>query len=216
MELDLKRHLPSTVTITARAELTTGQHHRRVTHFPSNKNKSAVGCAVLQHSDFCIHLEYDPRVTGYCSRPGKIRFESSNQCYSPDFCALFEEGHMVFYELLKPASVILQVEKDRQSGLRELFGEAGLTLEIITLASISQSPKTDNLKLLYHHALHGTSEGAHRVVGTITDSGSDELSVRHLLSSGYLPEDIAYSIFYKMTSVNLSQPFNLDSRVRNS
>ncbi len=216
MELDLKRHLPGTVTITARAELTTGQHHRRITHFPSNKNKSAVGCTVLQHSDFCIHLEYEPKVTGYCSRPGKIRFESSNQCYSPDFCALFDEGHIVFYELLKPTTVILQVEKDRQSGLRALFSEAGLTLEIIMLASISQSPKTHNLRLLYHHALHGTSEGARRVVAAINNSDSDEVSVQHLLSSGHPAKDIAYSIFHKMTSVNLSQPFNLDTRVRSS
>ncbi|WP_156352789.1 hypothetical protein [Pseudomonas sp. NBRC 111140] len=216
MELDLKSHLPGTVTITARAELTTGQHHRRITHFPSNKNKSAVGCTALQHSDFCIHLEYEPRVTGYCSRPGKIRFERRNQYYSPDFCALFDQGHIVFYELLKPATAVLQVEKDRQSSLRALFGEAGLTLEMITLSSISQSQKTHNLRFLYHHALHGTSEGARGVVATINNSGCDELSVQHLLGSGHPAGDIAYSIFYRMTSVNLSQPFNLDSRMRNS
>ncbi|ANI35943.1 hypothetical protein AA098_21545 [Pseudomonas sp. JY-Q] len=123
---------------------------------------------------------------------------------------------MVFYELLKPTTVILQVEKDRQSGLRALFSEAGLNLEIIMLASISQSPKTHNLRHLYHHALHGTSEGARRVVATINNFDSDEVSVQHLLSSGHPANDIAYSIFYQMTSVNLSQPFNLDTRLRSS
>ncbi|WP_156905631.1 hypothetical protein [Pseudomonas vranovensis] len=216
MELDLKSHLPGTVTISARTELTTGQRHRRITHFPSRKNKSAVGCTALQHSDFCVHLEYEAGVTGYCSRPGKIQFERRNECYSPDFCALFDSGHIVFYELLKPATITLQVEKDRQSRLRALFSEAGLVLDIITLSSISQSQKIHNLRLLYHHALHGTSEGARQVVGTINNSDSNDLSVQNLLSSGNLPGDIAYSIFYKMTSINLTQPFNLSSRVRNS
>lgn len=213
MELNLERLLPPTVVLSPRSQLTTGRRYTRVTHFPSRKNQAPIGCTALQHSDFCVHLEFDPRITHYVSRPCRLTLKESGQCYRPDFCSIFTDARLVFYEFSKPSDVILPSEKRRVAEQRRQFGEAGLMLEIIALSAICQTQKTQNLRYLYHHALRGSPSGAAAVRKAVLNGKSLRTSVCLLLAAGHSPEDIAYALFYQQISADLDRGFNLETEV---
>lgn len=214
MELNLARLLPPTVVLSPRSQLTTGRRYTRVTHFPSRKNQTPIGCTALQHSDFCVHLEFDPRITRYASRPCRLEFKESGRRYRPDFCSIFTDARVVFYEFSKPTTVILPSEKRRVEELRRQFGEAGIMFEIITLSAICQAQKTQNLRYLYHHALRGSPSGAAAVRKTVLSGENPQTSVCLLLAAGHPPEDIAFALFYQQITADLDRRFNLETSVR--
>ncbi|MBZ9783625.1 hypothetical protein K9857_19015 [Pseudomonas sp. REP124] len=213
MELNLAQFLPPTVALSPRSELTTGRRYARVTHFPSRKNQAPIGCTALQHSDFCVHLEFDTRITRYASRPCRLEFKETGRIYRPDFCSIFNDARIVFYELCKPTSVIHPYEKRRLADLRRQFSEAGVFFELITLSEICEAQKTQNLRYLYHHALRGSPSGATAVRNTILSGEKPETSVHSLLTAGHPPEDIAYALFYQQVRANLDCRFSLETVV---
>jgi hypothetical protein len=214
MSFDLTHLLPSTITLKPRSLLTTGTRYTRVSHFPSRKNQAPIGCTALQHSDFCVLLEFDPRISRYASRPCRIEFKESGRIYKPDFCSIFGDARVVFYSFRRP-SIVSQADGQHQlTEEHRQFSEAGLTLELITLSDIGQTQRAQNLRYLYHHALKGSTLGATAVSNAVAAQGEKLTKVSALLAEGHTPEDIAYAIFYQQVVADLDRRFTLETVVR--
>lgn len=140
-DLNLASRLPTTVGLSERRPLTKGQRGRRVTHFPSRKNQMAIGCAYLQHVEFCVLLEFDQRIIRYSSRPCALEFKDFSRRYCPDFCAVFNDNRIVFYEISKPVRIVSVHEERRLAHLRQQFGVAGILFERVTLAQLAPAEK---------------------------------------------------------------------------
>lgn len=213
MDIDLERMLPAGVTIQPRTPLTKGRRYRRVSHFPSLKNHASIGCSAVQHVDFCTQLEYEPAIVSYASRPCVITFKQSGYCYRPDFCAVFQDARIVFYELSKPSSTVLPCEKHRNADVRRQFGEAGILFELIELSRLNGTQRIKNLRYLYHHALTGSLDGGRNVLAYVVSRPNRSTTVQVLLDNGCRVEDIACALFNRLIQMNLNLPFSLDRRV---
>ncbi|VVN72932.1 hypothetical protein PS718_00538 [Pseudomonas fluorescens] len=205
--------LPLTVTVLPRKPLTSGQPHRRVTHFPSLKTRVMVPCASRLHADFCLHLEFEPRVIAYASRPFALQFGEGEITARPDFAAILADGRRVYYQVSGSDLALDPRRRNRLSLARQCFGNAGLLLEQLNPDLYQTNACTQTLRSLYHHAFGGTVVQVPQIRQLLSEDRSDSATIRYLTERGIRKSDIAFAIFYQHIYTDLHKPVDLNTRV---
>ncbi|MDI3357927.1 hypothetical protein MO767_26825 [Pseudomonas sp. UYIF39] len=205
--------LPPTVSILPRKSLTSGQPHRRVTHFPSLKNQEMVACESRLHARFCVHLEFEPKVISYASRPFALHFAEAEMTARPDFAAVLADGRHVYYQVSLAHEITDPRQQHRLCVTRECFGNAGLIFEQLSPELYQVSARTETLTYLYHHAQGASSTQAARIRQVLRDELNSRATIRHLVASGFRVNDIAFAIFFRHIRTDLHKPIDLNSLV---
>lgn len=196
----------------------TGECGKLITYFPSRKSGAMVPCESLLEADFCLYLEYLPRVQRYSRSPVRFILKGESKTpsrYTPDFMAILYDydQSIVFYEI-KPD--ILQAEgrdKKKIERFQSVLAEHGYRLEIIVESQFRQPALIANLAYLYHASYGYSDSGISQVVRQIAESPQQSLSPRQLLSMPDPPApcDIAAALFLKKLHTNMKRFFDLDS-----
>ncbi len=197
------------ITVIPRSALTSGRPRMRVTHFPSIKNKQMVACENLLHADFCVHLEHDPKVISYQSRPSALKFEETGFVARPHFAVTKNTGHCVYYDV-RGALEIEQYTHQRLARIRAQFTHAGLHYEPLALSSLQTEVHTDTLRCLYLKSHGGCAEEASVISNLLENHLRCKTTIRNLIQLGIPLCDIAYGVFYGQLHADMRQRPNLD------
>ncbi|CAG8867739.1 hypothetical protein [Pseudomonas fluorescens] len=205
--------LPPEISVLPRKPLTSGQPHRRVTHFPSMKNTDLIACESRLHARFCLHLEFEPRVITYASRPFALHFADAAVTARPDFAAVLADGRRVYYQVGIAHEIVDPRQQDRLSLIRACFGRAGLIFEQVSPDQYQSVARTETLCGLYHHAQGASSTQASRIRQVLRDELNGRATIRHLVASGIRVNDIAFALFFQHIHTDLHKPIDLNSLV---
>ncbi|VVO09506.1 hypothetical protein PS712_03340 [Pseudomonas fluorescens] len=205
--------LPPKVSIQPRKLLTSGQPHRRVTHFPSLKNKEMVACESRWHARFCLHLEFEPKVVAYASRPLALQFAEAEVTARPDFAAILADGRQVYYHVSFSEEILDPRQQQRLSVVRECFGNNGLIFEHITPALYQATARTETLSFLYHHAYGASPAQAPFIKQLLQEKMQGRATIRNLAAHGVRVMDIAFAIFFQYIHTDLQQSVDLNTLV---
>ncbi|MCY1294078.1 hypothetical protein D9M68_458470 [compost metagenome] len=197
----------------------TGEYGKHITYFPSRKSGAMVPCESFLEADFCLYLEYLPRVRRYSRSP--VRFilkggSSTPHRYTPDFMATLYDETVVFYEI-KPDILLAEgKQRDKIQRFQSALAEHGYLLEIIVESQFRHPALIANLAYLYHASFGYSDSGIRQVINQVAESPQKGLSPRQLLSmpAPPAPADIAAAIFLKKLRTNLNRFFDLDAILR--
>lgn len=194
--------------------ITHGRHGRRVSCFPSRKNRTGVMCDSLLESDFCLELERQRSVRQYISQPFRITHHKSQTSYVPDFEVLFNNNQTVLFEVKSEK----RYNNRKSPGKLELFScifrECGYSLQIALDLEIRQGFRTENLRSLYHQSFSVTESESDRFRTELNKSSLQEFPISSLLAADTEPKMIAYGLFYELLITDLNRPLTIDTIVR--
>jgi hypothetical protein len=205
--------IPPMVSILPRKPLTSGQPHRRVTHFPSLKNKEMVACESRWHARFCVHLEFEAKVIAYASRPLALQFSEAGVTARPDFAAFLSDGRQVYYHVSFSEEILDPRQQQRLSVIRECFGNNGLIFEHVTPKLYQATACTETLSFLYHHAYGASPAQAPRIRQMLFEDMQGRATIRDLVAFGARVMDIAFAIFFQHIHTDLLQSVDLNTVV---
>lgn len=197
------------ITVIPRSPLTSGRPRMRVTHFPSVKNRKMVPCENPIQADFCVHLEHDPNVCAYQSRPFALKFEQTGFVARPHFAVLLSTGQSVYYDV-RSASEIEQYGHQRLSKIRAEFTQVGLHYEGLALSSLQADARTETLRCLYFHSHGGSADEASVISDLLANHLHRKTTIRNLIQLGIPLCDVTFGVFYKLLHADLTQRPDLD------
>ncbi|MFY1664537.1 hypothetical protein [Pseudomonas sp. Pseu.R1] len=203
------------ITLTPRTPLTSGRPHMRVTHFPSIKNHQMVACENTLQADFCVHLEHDPRVLAYKSRPFTLRFEKTGFIARPHFAVTLRTGQCIYYDV-RGVLEIEEYTRQRLSKTYDQFTQAGLHYEALALPALQINAHTSTLRCFYFQLHGGSAEKASVISDLLANHLQHRATIRSLIQQGIPLCDIAFGVFYRHLHADLRQRPNLDFQVESA
>lgn len=129
---------------------------KNIFRFPSTKSGSAKNILVESYLEakYCLHLEFDPRVTHYYPQPKTFEVDITAEkvrSYTPDFKIQFDTGQLCFTEV-KPNAFSengeYQVLFERFS---EMMAEKNIGFKVVGETEIDVEPALSNYKLLHRY-----------------------------------------------------------------
>ena len=183
--------------------------------FPSRKTHQQVVCHSVLEADYCVHLEYNPKVVHYCSHPGEIHLEVGGRMlrYQPDF--QIDTSELRYYTEVKANfDEIPSRWTAKLRAAQEFLKARGSDLRLADIASIRPTERLRNLKFLYFHSFNvGTDEfgSCLRWLPTLKYPAT----MRQLLtnSAGIRERAIYKATFDDLLAVDLDQRLSLDTPV---
>jgi hypothetical protein len=183
--------------------------------FPSRKNHTQVVCHSTLEADYCVHLEYDPKVIQYVSQPGELQLliNDRQRRYRPDFQVetseqcYYTEVKVNFSELSSRWATTLRIAQ-------ETLREQGIQLVLADLATIRPAERLRSLKFLYFHSFNVNPDefgGCMRLLPTL----QYPVTLRHLLMhpSEVRERAIYRALFERLLDFDLSQRLTLETPI---
>lgn len=212
--INIPEDLISELSLSPVERITHGRHGRRVSSFPSRKNRAGVMCDSILESDFCLELERRRPVKNYTSQPFRITHLKTQTSYIPDFEVSYNNGRTELFEVKTET----RYQKGKNSGKLELFAsilrDCGYSLEIALDSAIRHTVKTSNLRTLYHQGYTVSDAESDRFKSDLKQWTSQELTISRLLALGIEPKIIAHALFYEILLTDLSRPLTVHAMVR--
>ncbi|WP_164666807.1 hypothetical protein [Pseudomonas viridiflava] len=205
--------LPPQVCLLPRKPLSSGQPHRRVTHFPSLKNKTMVACESSLLAQFCLHLEYEPKVIAYVSRPFAVQFIEADLTVRPHFAAILADDRRVYYQVESADEITDPRRQYRQSLTKQCFGHAGFIFECIRPEHYQAAVSTETLRCLYHQAFGASAAQVPNIRRRLGEATDGRMMIRSLLARGIPLKDIAFALFFQHIHTDLRKPVDLNTIV---
>lgn len=175
-----------------------GRYGRRVTKFPSRKNRGGITCDSLLEADFCLLLERDADIVSYISQPCSVESVPHRTCYTPDFMATLENGDEVYYEIKCDRRMNSRRTVMIREIYQEVFAQCNRTLVTVDESQIIRRLQRGDLGQLYWYSFNSTSSKALRVVRKINLTKRNAATVSELVNGKITIYDIAYGVFYQL------------------
>lgn len=175
-----------------------GRYGRRVTRFPSRKNRRGITCDSLLEADFCLLLERDTNIVSYMSQPCSVESVPHDTCYTPDFMVVFENGEEVYYEIKSDERLNSRRTVMIREIYQEVFAKCDRTLVTVDASQIRSRLQEGNLDLLYWQSFNSNSNKALRVVRKINLTKGKAATFSELIDKQITIHDIAYGLFYQL------------------
>jgi len=129
---------------------------KNIFRFPSTKSGSAKNILVESYLEakYCLHLEFDPRVTYYYPQPKTFEVDISaekTRSYTPDFKIQFDTGELCYTEV-KP-NVIAQNDEYQVLFKRfsEMMAAKNIDFKVVGETEIDVEPILSNYKFLHRY-----------------------------------------------------------------
>ncbi len=192
-----------------------GYYGKHLVFFPSRKNHQSMICNSVLESDYCVFLEWDPRVISYASQPGDLEIcINGRQCiYRPDFFVETRDTPF-FCEVKHDFTQLSSRVRAKTMAAEKLITEMGYGMAYADRCSIRAGWKLNNLAFLYFQSFN-VSEAEWVSSLDWLSTLSFPLPCRDLLGSDapIRKRAIYLALFNQILQVDLNSPFNLDSLV---
>ncbi|MBS7596908.1 TnsA endonuclease N-terminal domain-containing protein [Pseudomonas sp. RC2C2] len=192
-----------------------GYYGKHLVFFPSRKNHQSIICNSLVESDYCIFLEWDPKVLKYASQPGDLEvcINGRQSVYRPDFFVETRDSQY-FCEVKNDFTQISDRVKAKTMAAEKLITEMGYGMAYADRLSIRAGWKFKNLAFLYFQSFNvSAAEWVSSIdwLNTLTFP----LPCRYLLTADcpVRKRAIYLTLFKQIVHVDLSLPLNLDSLI---
>ena len=127
---------------------------KNIFRFPSTKSGDAKNILVESYLEakYCLHLEFDPRVTHYYPQPKTFEVDISaekTRLYTPDFKIHFDSGELCYTEV-KPSTIAVNSEyQPLFKCFSEMMAEKNIDFKVVSEMEIDVEPALSNFKFLH-------------------------------------------------------------------